>query len=33
MNILKNDYKRDIIVKAIDAIIEFLQKDSQDGII
>ena len=33
MNILKNDYKRDIIVKAIEAIIEFLQKDSQDGII
>ena len=33
MNILKNDYKRDIIVKAIDAIIEFLQKDSQDEII
>ena len=33
MYILKNDYKRDIIVKAIDAIIEFLQKDSQDGII
>jgi hypothetical protein len=33
MNILKNDYKRDIIVKAIDAIIEFLQKDSQDKII
>ena len=31
MNILKNDYKRDIIVN--DVIIEFLQKDSQDGII
>ena len=31
MNILKNDYKRDIIVNY--TIIEFLQKDSQDGII
>ena len=33
INILKNDYKREIIDKTIDAIIEFLKKDSQDGII
>lgn len=33
INILKNDYKRDIIIKTIDAVIEFLQKDTQDGII
>jgi hypothetical protein len=33
MNILKNDYKRDVLVKTIDAIIEFLQKDTQDGVI
>ena len=33
INILKIDYKREIIDKAIDAIIEFLKKDSQDGII
>ena len=33
INIIKNDYKRDIIDKTIDAIIDFLQKDSQDGII
>lgn len=33
INILKNDYKREIIDKTTDAIIEFLAKDSQDGII
>ena len=33
INILKNDYKRDIIDKVIDAIIEFLEKDSQDCVI
>jgi hypothetical protein len=33
INIIKNDYQRDIIDKTIDAIIDFLQKDSQDGII
>ena len=33
VNILKTDYNRDIIDKTIDAIIEFLQKDSQDGVI
>ena len=33
INILKTDYNRDIIDETIDAIIEFLQKDSQDGVI
>lgn len=33
INILKTDYNRDIIDMTIDAIIEFLQKDSQDGVI
>lgn len=33
INILKNDYKRDIIDKTIDAIFKFLEKDSQDCII
>ena len=33
MNILKNNYNREIISRTIDAIIDFLQKDTQDGII
>ena len=33
INILKNNYNREIINRAIDAIIDFLQKDTQDGII
>ena len=33
INILKNDYKRDIIDKTIDAIFKFLEKDSPDCII
>ena len=33
INILKNNYNREIINRTIDAIIEFLQKDTQDEII
>ena len=33
INILKNNYNREIINRTIDAIIDFLQKDTQDGII
>ena len=33
LNILKNNYNREIINRTIDAIIDFLQKDTQDGII
>ena len=33
LNILKNDYKRDIIDNTVDAIYEFLLKDSQDRVI
>ena len=33
INILKNNYNREIINRNIDAIIGFLQKDTQDGII
>lgn len=33
INILKYDYKKEVIDKTIDAIIDFLEKDSQDGII
>ena len=33
MQILKNNYNREIINRTIDAIIDFLQKDTQDGII
>ena len=33
INILKNNYRREIIDRTIDAIIDFLQKDTQDGII
>ena len=33
VNILKNSYNREIINRTVDAIIDFLQKDTQDGII
>ena len=33
INILKNNYNKKIINETIDAIIDFLQKDTQDGII
>jgi hypothetical protein len=33
LQILKNNYNREIINRTIDAIIDFLQKDTQDGII
>ena len=33
LHILKNNYNREIINSTIDAIIDFLQKDTQDGII
>ena len=33
INILKNNYRREIIDRTIDAIIDFLQKDTHDGII
>ena len=33
INILKNNYNKEIINRTIDAIIDFLQKDTQDGAI